>query len=153
MTRDILHVTKRAAYTPNQIMRRSYRQKNRYSCGYFCAKALINSLGSGYDKNLVKKLKLTKDGVRQNNLIKTLRSRGVSASIYYDLSLEDMKRHLDNGKYIIVYRYDLEHWLVLHKITAGCLHFYDPENLWGIRRYDFVKDKLNRFGIVCGSKL
>jgi ABC-type bacteriocin/lantibiotic exporter with double-glycine peptidase domain len=150
--RDIETVTKKYTFFNNLTLRRGYRQKNRYSCGYFCAKALINSLGNGSDKNLVKKLKLTNDGVRQNNLISTLRDRGVSASIYYDLSLRDMKHHLNNGKYILVYRHDVEHWLVLYKVSWGGLHFYDPEGIWSLQTHWFVEDKLKGFGIVCGSK-
>lgn len=138
-----------AAPSHNKI---GYRQRNGYSCGYFCAKAMINTLGNKDDKNLVKSLKLTQDGVRQTHLISTLRSRGVTASIYRNLSRYSIKDIIDSGKYIIVYHHHFEHWLVLGDIKDDLVAFYDPEGLW---LFDFVSSinwSLKGFGIVCGSK-
>ena len=132
--------------------RREYRQKNRYSCGYYCARAIINSLGNGNDKNLKPLLKLTSDGIGQNNLIRTLRARDVGVSVHYDLTLSRMDEILRKGKYIIVYHHGLEHWLVLVKIEGKMMSFYDPEEAWKYENSDLVFDDLGNFGIVCSAK-
>jgi predicted double-glycine peptidase len=129
-----------------------YQQKNNYSCGYFCAKAIINTLGNKDVKNLVKKLRLTTDGVRQTHLINTLRSRGVSASVYYNLNRYCMEEILSAGKYIIVYHYNKDHWMVLGDIKNNTVAFYDPEALWHFDTTYNIDSYLNGFGIVCGSK-
>lgn len=134
------------------LRRWEYKQKNSYSCGYYCARAIVNSLGDGNDKNLKPLLKLTADGVRQNNLIRTLRARQVGASVHYDLTLSRMDEILRKGKYIIVYHHDLEHWLVLAGIEGKMMRFYDPEEMWNYEDSDRVFDVLDNFGIVCSAK-
>jgi hypothetical protein len=136
-----------------------YRQKNGYSCGYYCARLIINVLGDGNDKNLVPLLKLTPDGVNQKNLIRTLRARGVTASRYYDLSVSRMKKFLEAGKYIIVYDHMMEHWLVLGRIHVNpwqnytMMRFYDPQQMWNYKPASEVQDRLKGYGLVCGKKV
>lgn len=137
---------------PSIRNKEGYIQRNGYSCGYFCVKAMVNVLGNKNDKNLVKSLRLTTEGTSQRSLVRVLRNRGVSASLYYDLSKEDIARHLKKGKYLIVYNHDEEHWLVLGAMSGGLCRFYDPENRWTVRPYEYVEPILNGFGIVCGTK-
>ncbi len=129
-----------------------YEQKNKYSCGYYCAKAMINSLGDGNDTNLKPLLKLTPHGVGQTNLIRTLRARKVGVSVHYDLTLSRMEQILSQGKYIIVYHHGKDHWLVLGEIRGKRMRFYDPEGVWGYEDSGRVFDALGNFGIVCSSK-
>ena len=141
------------AMTPNGYVNRpGYVQRNGYSCGYFCAKALINTLGNGNDKNLVPRLGLSKDGVGQASLVRTLRSRGVTASIYYDLSFTRMQHFLDAGKLIVVYNDALDHWLILGSMSGTSMRFYDPDGRWFWRQSPKVLGNLKSYGIVCGSK-
>jgi ABC-type bacteriocin/lantibiotic exporter with double-glycine peptidase domain len=129
-----------------------YTQKDSSSCGYYCALALINSIGSGRTKNLASKVKLTKNGVRQSNLIKCLRNEDIAVTVYYNLTYEKMQHFLSQGKYIVVYSLKGDHWMVLCRAEKGWLWFYDPENLYNIRKYSRMKKDLNGFGIVCSSK-
>lgn len=147
--KDLFEVTKHSHGLTN---RHEYLQKNGYSCGYYCARAMINSLGNGNDRNLKPLLRLTSDGVGQNNLIRTLRARNVGVSLRYDLTLSEMERIIGLGKYIIVYDNRLDHWLVLGGVDGTRMHFYDPEDMWNYKQSDEVIDRLGNFGIVCSSK-
>ena len=129
-----------------------YRQWNPYSCGYFCAKAMINVLGNGNIKNLTKSLKLSTDGTRQVDLVYSLRQRGVSASVYYNLTQAKRLHFLNAGKYIISYDNPLEHWLVLGKIFRDKMFFYDPENKLHSMYSEYMLPRIGSFGIVCGRK-
>lgn len=129
-----------------------YKQTDDYRCGYFCAKALINTIGCKSTRGLSVELGLTKEGVSQSNLIRTLRNRGVAASVRYDLSRAKLEEYTDKEKYIIVYHLQNDHWMVLCDMNAGWMRLYDPEGSHKLVHYNTIKKHLGEFGILCTSK-
>lgn len=129
-----------------------YKQTDDYRCGYFCAKALINTIGNQSTWGLSVELELSEKGVGQSNLVKTLRNRGVSASVRYDLNGDKLEKYTDKGKYIIVYHLKDEHWMVLCDMNDGWMRFYDPEDKYKLTHYNVIKKHLGEFGILCTNK-
>lgn len=132
--------------------KQKYLQRNLNACGYFCAKILINVLGSKDTRNLGESLHLDKDGVSQTKLVSTLRSRGVSATVKFNLTEEKITNILKKGKYIIVYDHNEEHWLIITDLIQGVVHFYDPRNYTKTELFNVVEKTLDGYGIVCGKK-
>jgi len=148
----MLSVTELTREGPYKYLRRKYAQKNDYSCGYYCLKVLVNTIGNGADFGLVKSLNMTTDGVCQNSLIHAVRNKGMSASIYRLLCLEDIKKFIRQNKYIITYHHSDEHWLLIVGVRGSVIEFYDSDDIWYMMDYGYVKEELNGFGIVCGKK-
>lgn len=136
----------------NSRLKESYLQRDGYRCGFFCAKALVNYLGTREIKGLGKELNLTRDGVRQERLIKTLRNRGVSAYARYDLDKTKLEYYLAKGKSIIIYHSREEHWMVLSGIKNGMMEIYDPEGFYRHVRHNHMGKYLGKFGIICSKK-
>jgi hypothetical protein len=113
---------------------------------------LINTIGIKSTWGLSVELGLTREGVTQNRLLRTLRNRGVSASVRYDLTRNKLEEYTSKEKYIIVYDHTQEHWMVLCDMEKGWMRFYDPEDIYRMTHYNVLRKHLGKFGILCTSK-
>jgi ABC-type bacteriocin/lantibiotic exporter with double-glycine peptidase domain len=132
---------------------RAYRQVRDYTCGFASALTVLHAFRRYVaPEALYDRLGTDRTGTRQSAIVRELRAEGLSAIVRYDLEFDDIARHVDQGSLLIVYHYNLEHWMVVFGYARGPdrLLLADP---WpGHRtehRWDDYGPKLGGFGIVC----
>ena len=130
-----------------------YRQARNYSCGFATALMVVRYFRPHAPaRELFDALGTTRDGTRQNAMVRAIRACGLGANVRYDVDFARLQQEIDRNKHVVGYLHDSDHWVVVY--GYGCdpqrVYIADPEpgepcvHSW--QRY---REKLAGFGIVC----
>jgi ABC-type bacteriocin/lantibiotic exporter with double-glycine peptidase domain len=130
-----------------------FYQTRSYSCGYACALMVARYFEADViGQELFARLGTGRDGTRQTAIVRELRAHGVRANVRYDVDFGRLRSSIDQGKLVIAYMHDIDHWVVCYGYTRDPDRVYlaDPrpgescEHPWAD-----AGRSLRRFGIVC----
>lgn len=133
-----------------------YRQVRSYSCGY--ASVLMVARYFFPDApalELYRRLGTGTDGTRQTAIVRELRGVGVSVGVRYDMTFDLLCKTIDQGKPIIAYLNDAEHWLVLYGYGRHPARVFVADPRPGHRcqeQWETYGPRLGGFGIACSMR-
>jgi hypothetical protein len=132
-----------------------FRQVRSYSCGFASTLMIARYFGVATPgADVYRRLGTDGTGTRQTAIVKVLRQLGLRAGVRYDVDFERIARGIDDGKPIIGYLVDVEHWLVIYGYGRAPERIFvaDPrpleqcEQLWAP-----YGARLGGFGIFCSG--
>lgn len=133
-----------------------YRQARNYTCGYAAALMVIRYFEPDASaQELYARLGTCRDGTRQTAIVRELRNSGVSANVRYDVHFGRIARSIDQGKPIIGYLHDIDHWLVIYGYGRDPERVFvaDPEPYESCEhRWSTYGQRLAHFGIICSRR-
>jgi hypothetical protein len=133
-----------------------YRQARNYTCGYAAALMILRYFHPDAPAQaLYTRLGTCRDGTRQNAIVRELRRSGVSANVRYDCHFGRIVRSIDQGKPIIGYLHDIDHWMVVYGYGRDPDRVFvaDPEPQEPCEhRWSSYGERLGHFGIICSSR-
>jgi len=79
------------------------RQSTEFSCGAAAVQSVLRYYGIDYrEGSLIKKLKTDDEGTLIANIIQFLEDKGLQASEYHGMSIDDLKKSIDDGNPVII---------------------------------------------------
>ena len=133
-----------------------YRQARNYSCGFATALMVARYYLPEIDaRELYARLGTSRDGTRQNAIVKALRTCGLAVNVRYDVGFERLAQEIGRGKLVIGYLHDAEHWVLLYGYgrTPQRVFVADPEPGEAcVQPWERYGLRLRDFGIVCSSR-
>lgn len=133
-----------------------YRQARNYSCGYAAALMVIRHFHPDAPAlELFGRLGTGRDGTRQTAIVRELRRSGVSANVRYDVHFGRIVRSIDQGKPIIGYLHDIDHWMVIYGYGRAPDRVFvaDPEPHEACEHsWSSYGSRLAHFGIICSQR-
>ena len=133
-----------------------YRQARNYSCGFATALMVARYYLPEIDaRELYGRLGTSRDGTRQNAIVKALRTCGLAVNVRYDVGFERLAQEIGRGKLVIGYLHDAEHWVLLYGygLTPQRVFVADPEPGEAcVQPWERYGVRLRDFGIVCSSR-
>lgn len=134
-----------------------FYQTRNYSCGYACALMVARYFEAEVTgQELFERLGTGRDGTRQTAIVRELRAHGVRANIRYDVDFGRLRATIDQGKLVIGYMHDIDHWIVCYGYARDPDRVYlaDPRPGESCEhRWVEAGRRLRRFGIVCSPGL
>ncbi len=130
-----------------------YKQTRNYCCGFAATLMVLKHYQRSLDgEALFAALGTARDGTGQSAIVRVLRSQGVRANLRYDMSFDRMASSLCDGKVLIGYLEDEEHWLVIYGFGRSPQRVFvaDPEpNKRCENSWEQYGVRLGGFAIVC----
>jgi len=145
----------RDAAGTNTLSVPAYRQTRNYCCGFTCALMVAHYFEAPVSaRDLFERLGTARDGTRQNAIVRELRALRLRINVRYDVDFDRLRREIDQGKLIIGYLADAEHWVVLYgyAVSPERVYIADPRPDEGCEHaWESIAPRLGGFGMVCSS--
>ena len=133
-----------------------YRQARAYSCGYASVLMVVRHFDPAVRAlDLYERLGTGRSGTSQTAIIRELRSAGLSVGVRYDMDFALLEKSIDQGKPVIAYLNDAEHWLVLYGYGRSPERVFvaDPRPAHACEQtWQDYGPRLGGFGIVCSRR-
>lgn len=104
---------------------------------------------------LFRALGTARDGTGQSAIVRVLRSQGLGANVRYDMNFARIVSCVDQGKPLVGYLEDEEHWLVIYGYARNPERVFvaDPEPDKACEHsWQSYGQRLGGFGIVCSQR-
>ena len=133
-----------------------YRQARAYSCGFATALMVARFFRPDVNaRELYGRLGTSRDGTRQNAIVKALRAWGIGANVRYDVGFDRLQQEIGRDKLVVGYLHDSEHWVLLYGygLAPARVFVADPEPGEAcVHAWEAYRERLREFGIVCSSR-
>ena len=116
-------------------------QLDSFSCGAYCSHMILKYYKRNLSVEQIKrKLKTNKDGTDEKALMNLFKREGLTVSIKWNASLNDIKKAVNEGYPILISMYEGDHWCVMYGYSQNGIFVLDPAlkhffNEWNWKKF------------------